>query len=920
MLWYYVFLCIAVTACFLACNSLMLATGRDLIWTTDAQPLYVNFLTWWVDTTRSIVGGFMSGNAAEIPDFTYSLGYGADVPMTMGSYLQDPLNAIALAFPTDMIAIPYALMTWLRMELAAVAFSAYCFSRGHSKAAVAVAALAYATCGYVLFWGMMRHSKFIDWAVLVPLIFLGADKLFERKSPLLLGAVFALQFFISVYTAYMSCLALLVYCLIKYFLAPRQRSARDFALLVLQFFAVVFVAFLVSALFSVPQVGALLGQGRATSGSETDSLFTVKYYAKIPIQLIGGNVTTNSLVLGAVWTFTAIAFLMAGKKLDKQVRRPWQVAMALCVFGILVPFVGHVFNGMGYSTDRWGLLIGFVFSYIICLTVPLLPGVTRKEWKRIGIGSAAVGLIAAVFAFGQVLTEDGVQGVVWPLTMTLAFAVVVVAVRRMAERSGKVALSAFMSLAVIVCTSATCVFYCSPLGENWMTMFSKSGAIAQRIDGGGPAAPMDDVEDRTTVRFSYPCVYDGMKNSSLTHGTMAVDFYSSFYNQKIDDFRQELGISDHYANFSYVGSDSRLALDAVTGVGYYVSKAESAWRLPYSYEYAGVSKGEYDLSASPHSVPLAFAADSVISHDEYDALSMVEKQEALLQGVVLKADDVPEGAGHDDLSFSSQRIAYTVGKAKDAVVEDGAIHVNKKNAKVTLNFEGLPKSETYVCFENLDATSYSAAEIAQQQGEAASLVDFISDLGYRESRQYPITIAMNGNTKAFTYASDKHVRAGGKKNWAVNMGYNDQAQTSVTLKFGETGTYTFDSLEIICQPVDPIVSKIDGLAAQGLSDLQLGVDRMSATLDLEEGQRRVATFMVAHAPGWSVRVDGADAQVLDANTGFLGVVVEGQGHHDIEWRYQNPFAKTGGLLSVLGIVLAVAGLAARRFMSSRRGR
>ena len=451
-----------------------------------------------------------------------------------------------------------------------------------------------------------------------------------------------------------------------------------------------------------------------------------------------------------------------------------------------------------------------------------------------------------------------------------------------------------------------------------MTMFGRSGAIAERIDGGGPAAPIDQVEDKSTVRFSYPCVYEGMKNSALTHGTMAVDFYSSFYNQKVDNFRQELGISDHYANISFVGSDARLAVDAITGVGYYVIKPESAWRLPYSYEYADISKGEYSVYSSEHAVPLAFATDSVISHDEYDGMTMVERQEALLQGVVLDQSDVPEGASHDDLSFSSQSIEYTVSNAKGVEIEDGVIRVNKKNAKMTLNFEGLPKSETYLCFENLNASSYSPAEMAQIKGEGPSLADYVSELAYRESRQYSITIAMNGNSKAFTYASDKHVRSGGKKNWVVNMGYNDPGQTSMTLKFGEEGVYTFDSMQVVCQPVEPIVEEIDKLAENGLSDLRLETDAMHATLDIDDGQRRIATFMVAHAPGWTVKVDGHDSPILSANTGFLAVAVEGQGHHTIEWRYQNPYANFGGWLSLSGVAIAVVALAVRGIRRRRR--
>lgn len=146
--------------------------------------------------------------------------------------------------------------------MAAVAFSLFCFSRGKSKAASLCASLAYVLCGYVVMLAAFRHAFFINFAILLPLIFMGADRLFANKSPWLFIGAFAVSFIYSVYTSYMACIFLLVYCLIVYFAFPRRRSVGDFALLVAKFAGCLVLGFLLSAVLSLPSITSLLSMER----------------------------------------------------------------------------------------------------------------------------------------------------------------------------------------------------------------------------------------------------------------------------------------------------------------------------------------------------------------------------------------------------------------------------------------------------------------------------------------------------------------------------------------------------------------------------------------------------------------------------------------------------------------------------------
>ena len=931
--WYFGLLYAAVTLAFLGMNLLPLARGYELVWTMDAQPLYANFLVWGIQALQQIGNELASGAPVEVPMFTYSLGYGVDAPHTFGSYLNDPINIIALIMPAQYIGVSYAIMTWFRLILASTTFSTYCLSRGNGRKATGIAALCYVCCGFVVFWCVLRHPKFLDWAILVPLVFQGADYLFEKRTPALFVTAMTMQLIVSTYYSYMTCLALLVYCLVKYFATPRECSVADFVKLVARFAALFILALCISAVFFLPQVNALLSQGRATSGGKAaiDLLFPFRYYAKLGVVSIGAFISTPGIVQGALPTLSVLLFLLNGRKYDHATRKPWVIGFALVFIGVCIPNVGHIMNGMGYVTDRWMLLLGFVCSYIVCLTMPVLPRFSAHEWKRVGIGVAIIVATGILYGIREV-TEDGLGGIVMPAIMTTLFVAAFFIWKRLsrtsptsrkarkrdAEARTLLRITIASGAISLICVATMSTLYCSPFGENWIETFDEAGYTYKAITTSSPAAAIDHVDDDSTYRYSYPRVYGGMKNSSLTHGTMAIDFYSSYYNQAADDFRQELGLSDHHMNFSYVGSDSRLAIEAFTGAKYFVWKDTDAWRVPFGYAETGADYKKFHVSKSDQALPLAFATPYCIARDEYDSLTMVEKQQALLQGAVIDASQLTSTPKQANLEFSSQDIDYEIVDAKNLTHDDGVIRALKKEASMTIRLAGLPDAETYLCFEGLGFDGYTPAEQAQLNGKSVDLKTTLKDIQFNKPIEYPIEVKCNDHVKSFLPVTNNHPRYGGKVNWVVNMGYAKNPVTEMTITFEEPGDYTFSSMNVTCQPVAPIAESATAMAAGALSNLKLETNRMSAELDAPDDDPRIAVFTVAYAKGWSAKVDGQPATVLKTDTAFLGVEVQGAGHHTIEWTYETPNIHLYALLTLAGLIGFVALIAVRRPLSRRQ--
>jgi Bacterial membrane protein YfhO len=109
----------------------------------------------------------------------------------------------------------------------------------------------------------------------------------------------------------------------------------------------------------------------------------------------------------------------------------------------------------------------------------------------------------------------------------------------------------------------------------------------------------------------------------------------------------------------------------------------------------------------------------------------------------------------------------------------------------------------------------------------------------------------------------------------------------------------------------------DALAAVGSPErLTVGssgrvsvTDRSNASVAIRARLSRPGLVVLndSFAPGWSVQVDGRDAEPVRVNDVMRGVAV-GAGAHEVVWSYRVPGLRAGAALSAVGALL-LAGLA-----------
>ena len=320
-----------------------------------------------------------------------------------------------------------------------------------------------------------------------------------------------------------------------------------------------------------------------------------------------------------------------------------------------------------------------------------------------------------------------------------------------------------------------------------------------------------------------------------------------------------------------------------------------------------------------NALPLGYTTAHVITRAEYEKLSSLEKQQALLQGVVL--DSVPTGTAQTTLSFTDKTLPYTITADKNVAVEGKKIHVYDKGAKVTLHFTGTPNSETYLRMGLSNYTDYPAYTYYQTQ-ENDPLHRYSTDKWNKKddsqkayvrrmarSFKQPSSltlqyIAHTANGTALTPQStvtctQTHLRFEGYKVQMVNTGYSKDAKTDITITFKQRGIYDFSTLEVLEQPMTDTDSQVEKLAENTLENIQIGTDTVDGTVTLDRA--KILLLTIPYCDGWTATVDGKEAQLLQANTMFSALALE-PGEHTSHLTDRTPPLKAGLAVSALGFV------------------
>ncbi|MCR5652527.1 MAG: YfhO family protein [Ruminococcus sp.] len=934
----------AVTYCY------FLFSHKSMVWSSDAKNQHLTSLMYLGIWIRDLFKNIFVNHSFSIPTYSFGLGYGGDIIQILHYYVVgDPLDLFSIFVPSGKTHLLYHFLIVLRLYLAGIAFSKLCFyfNRERSKAAVLAGAVAYVFGGFALFAGS-RHPYFINPMIYFPIIVVGVDKIIKKRSPIIYIIGVFLSAISNFYFFYMIVIFTVLYVAVKLFVLRKELKLRDFLFCLLKFGGYAVFAVVMAGVILLPVLLQVLGDPRGSAGVKTEFLYSAVYYK----QYLSSFMTlgmTNDLWLYLGFTGVAIPSLVTLFSQRKK-RTLLKISFIVLTLFTLTPIAGKLFNGMTYPSNRWVWVYALLVAYIITDTAEDLLNLSKRQ----SLYCIAVIMVYLGLCF---LTKTSfVSNTIVQLMIAMFVVLAVMAVQPSNSKRGlpQKSRGLILLIAAVVGVAFSAYSGISPQNTTYLTKYDKIYNQMTRLQANEAAALNKKYDDGEFYRYTGNVLN---KNASLINNNSSTQFFFSLSNPNIFEFFEDLDVNVTMGQI-YYGLDERTSLNTLANVKYYVStkvatdangnvKDKEAKYVPYGYSkmpdiwvfkkngklLSGKkaeelsdkkSFGKFAVYTNENSLPFGYTYSYYLLRGDFEKFNPVEKQEAMLQSVMLDKDAPSVKQGNPELT--GKEINYQI-KADDkkATVLDDRIVTVKENARVTLTFDGMKSAETYLYLEGINFKGTNRIDLYNND-KSIDPQDVFTPSGwnkmpgsqqskvrakasnYEEPGKLFIRIKGNGaekqTAKKIRFHTPSYKYYEGKHDFLVNLNYSEKAKKSITIIFPSRGIYTFKDIKVYCQPMDKYANQVKALKQDTLTKVDFHkLDNSGATNEITGEislkENKILLLTIPYSKGWKAYVDGKESEILRANTMFSALELS-KGSHTIRLTYATPGFKIGIVLSALG--------------------
>ncbi|MCQ2437412.1 MAG: YfhO family protein [Clostridia bacterium] len=828
---------------FALCYGLLFRLGRLPIWNVDGAMQHFPFAAYLGQWIRESICGVFRGEGIRLFDF--SLGFGEDLIVSLNYYgLGDPVSLVMALFPISNAEFAFTLAMVIRIWLAGAAtlLLTGCYDMNDRQRIGA--ALIYAFSFEMLTLAVLEQSIFAPPFMHLPLILYGFEKLRTDKSSFALSVAVMLSAINGFYFAFYNSVLLLIYALIRTCTADGFKALGQTACRALARYA---LGLGLAAVIFLPATYGFLASTRA-AGSVNLSAFRLTYplhnYLRLPLAM------TTTFRMGAVPFVTVVGLLsMAALWMKKRDR----VFMIVGLMMIVIPGVSWFFNFFSYEVYRWVYAASLLVAVLTVKGLPLLKEVPKKGYVLQLVLSV---LFIVYLLYVTLHTTAAVRRSAYVAVGAVVIAAVAVGLMRKNRRVGTILLVAVIALQVVCCNA-------NFISTRYPVM-TEIGESAHRFEE-NPYAGLEPTEGFARTDTNLHTTSITLNGSALTDIPATTIYDSIFSGSVYQLLRRVESPSALHAN-AIAGLDGRAALEAVFSVDRY---AVTEGTVPYGFTENG--DGVY---VNENTVPMGYLMTHRLSVSDFDALSPLERQWALLQCIVSDDVDLPEV----DLERNLSEVPI-VSTERDGLSGDGSVICAEAGAAVRIHADIPADSEIYIAI----------ADFACHDGSIT--VDQITEITCGEDVNYPLMVPPS----LPSYLKDREV-------CYYCLGTCEEARDEIVIRFPLPGTYTIGDIRIYAQPMATFTDHTDRLRENGMTDVKVGVNRVSGTIDAATDGALVLSVPVSK--GWTVKVDGKKTETVAQADALIAVPVE-KGVHTVELTYRTPMLAAGELISLLSLALLI---------------
>lgn len=843
-----------------------LMDGKGLVWRTDGASQYVPYLHYMGNFLRDTLEGFLKGDFS-LKMYDFAIGMGDDVNAIVRFH---PLDFLSAVIPGRYTEILYTFLVLLRLYLAGLSFSVFCFYWKKEQNAVLVGCIVYIFNGYVLIYGM-RHPTFNAPLIILPLLLIGAEQVMRKQNGLLFAFMTALGFISNYYFMYMCSIAMACYVLLRFFNLYKEKRIRNFFAMGIRLAGWYLLGVGMISVILFPTVMRLLSSVRL-GGNEQSSMLIydtlLRYYGWFmdlisPYRDTGANTSLNYAVIAV----PVLVVLFVRKWKDHLTLK---LALILQIVGILVPACAFIMSGFSGITNRWIFIFSFTLSFAAVTVIKDFAVMTKKQIVTLICVAAVYCGMWIVFAKEKSSVRYWKYGVA---QLLICVAILLLCRWRSVLRK-------YIPASLLIMTGISCMV------NSFYTYSNEYGEIiSQYLDKGTALEYFEDshfkrynkIKDTAFYRVDGNTVFSGKENGAIILGYNGISMYNSIINGKLIEYMVDLespGINAIHRVFSM---DGRAVPETLANIKYYLSKEDKAGDVPYGFavneEYSGEN---YKIYENEHALGIGYSYDTYISRSDYEALDALEKQQIMLEAVVLEEKE-EETISLNRVSNGKDEIVTVPvvmpSKGQDVKKTKTGYKAEKADGSITITYERRKGYEAYLHFKGFHRNdAYTSVDVCTSDMEKQVMLRSVVG-------RYSL----------------------GRKDYLVNMGYcYEDREDTADIVFSEKGKYDLESIEICYVPLDKYETNIKKLSEDILQNVQEDTNTISGTVSLEKEKYMV--FSIPYSEGWKAYVDGKETKLQKANVMYMGLALE-PGEHEITLRYCSPGFWPGLTLTLVSVIV-----------------
>ena len=657
-------------------------------------------------------------------------------------------------------------------------------------------------------------------------------------------------------------------------------------------------------------------------------------YGKENYQLFISGLISNEIVTciaSFVLLMLPISILNFKNKEDNENRVILINIFVVCIM-LLSPHLGSMMNGFSYQQNRFVFHFVFLLAYMVVINFDIKLKYSKEQ---------IIAMTVSIFVYFILLIncdmidiKDSVYALGFSV-LILLFIIFINNKNNIRKKYYKI-FSSFILFIVLLNIFENGSQIYNVENNGFVNSFKCSKDVMDFYNNYGQYASYTLVKfnhaiDRIkSVDNSFYRINDSSENVLSNIGIVmnykSLNSYLSIGNQYVGELTKDLRIKDYQATTALAKLDSRTQITTLLGAKYYIGTESNKNIVPYGYELIEIIDNPIDINnptlvyKNKNTLSIGTFFDSYIKNEDYDKLNPIEKENVLLNSVVVDNENniISENVLYnskvsDEVKKNVFECNYIITNNKNIKLDEKTIWVNDENESIELVIDDIPNNtELYVYIDELEYNPFTKEELRSMElnGESTNREinafynkyknyqsDFSYsslDLGYRYSDVYKKQTIKNKITHAYYVDYDEI---------AINLGYRNVHDSNIVeIELPREGKYKYNDIKILAVSMDSYDKNISKIKENEFVINEYNNNYLLGKI--VNNRDGILQFSIPYSKGWKVYIDGDETEIINVNKAFIGINLE-EGVHEIYLKYETPYLKVGIICSCISCVVFI---------------